>query len=188
MADNILILGKGRSGKDEAGRFLNDHLGIPYGGSTSWAGLPYIAKALGTHPQLAWEHRHEQRGFWKDFYDNLRRDDPLFLVKLALKTGRVVTGLRGAVEVKAARASGLFKHILWIERPGTPDDPTLEFGEEVATEIIWNDGTLPGFHLNLASWAIHRDLKGLRSGVGLSFLFEAVAFTPTTIRPGTQRI
>lgn len=172
MTSNIIIVGHGRSGKDEAGVFFDQHLKIPYGGSCSWAALPYVAAALHTHPQIAWEGRHANRTFWKKFCDELRADDPLFLVKQAFVIGRVVTGVRGLPEIQAAAYSSMVQHILWIERPGTPRDATMDFGREYATSVIENNGTIGEFHFKLAAWADTHDLVQDCSGYGLELLAE----------------
>ena len=149
----VLIVGHGRSGKDEAGMFLHE-LGIPYGGSCSWAALPLMAKALNLPEQIAWERRHQMRELWFYHCDRFRDEakDPLVLVRRALALGNVVTGCRNAKEIVLARDSGVFNHVLWIERPGIPVDPTVKFDSSVATEIIRNVGSLADFHYSLIEW------------------------------------
>lgn len=154
----ILIVGWGRSGKDEAGAFLNS-IGLPYGGSTSWNALPDVASALRLHPQIAWETRHKNREFWKSFCDKLRADDPCLLARRALREGCVVTGVRDLIEIDKIREEKLFDHILWINRPGTPPDSTVTFGPEKATEIIENDGSLPYFHWKLYQWCRKKSIS-----------------------------
>lgn len=173
MTPRLLIVGGGRSGKDEAARFFNDHLGVPYAGSTSWAALPLMAEALKTHPQLAWEHRHECRQFWKDTLDTLRRDNPLLLVQRALNSGgRVVTGIRDKVEIDAAKERGIFRNILWIDRPGVPVDPTVTFDASDATDYVKNDGDLRRFHCNLVRWAIQNGFPVEPSTYAAGLLLE----------------
>lgn len=155
MKPRILIVGWGRSGKDEAGAFFHQHCGLSYAGSTSWAALPLMAKFLDLPEQLAWEQRHEHRQFWKDTCDKFRADDPLLLIKRALESGRqCVTGIRDKVEIDAAKAAGIFKHILWIDRPGIPPDFTVTFTEADCTDYVRNDGSLRRFHRNLVVWAL----------------------------------
>lgn len=154
MKAKLLLVGWGRAGKDCAAEFMNDHLGLPYAGSTSWAALPLMATFLNVHPQTAWEHRHENRQLWKDTCDGFRaKEGPLFLVRRALESGQVVTGVRGKSEIVAARESGWFRHIVWIERPGLPLDETVGFGPGDCTDYIRNDGSLRRFHRNLTTWA-----------------------------------
>lgn len=161
MIQKILIVGWGRCGKDEAAGFFNDHLGLPYAGSTSWAALPLMAEKLKTHPQLAWERRHLNRQLWKDSCDEFRKEDPLCLVWRAFtetRTGQIVTGIRDRVEIEAAKRENVFRNILWIERLGIPVDPTVTFSAADATDFVKNDGDLRRFHRNLTRWAISAGL------------------------------
>lgn len=161
MSNRLLIVGWGRAGKDECARFMNDHLGLPYGGSTSWAAMPLMAALMKTHPQLAWEHRHENRQFWKDACDRFRENDPLLLIRRALDStphARVITGIRDRVEITAAREAQIFRHIVWVERPGVPPDPTVTFDARDATDFIRNDGDLRRFHRNITRWAVQSQL------------------------------
>ncbi len=147
----ILIVGWGRAGKDELAGFLNS-VGYDYGGSTSWAALPYVSAALKMHPQLCWEHRHQNRMFWKEFCDGLRKDDPCFLIRIAQNSGRVITGVRALEEIQAAKAENLFDFILWVHRFGNPADPTVTFSSGHATQVIFNNGGLRELHLELLSF------------------------------------
>lgn len=150
----ILIVGHGRSGKDEAAQFMHEHLGFRYGGSTSWAALPLMANHLGLHPMHAWEQRHNLRQIWRSHLDYLRRGDPCLLMRIALgDDANIITGVRGGPEIDAAISEGLFDHIVWINRPGTPVDPTVDFGPDKATIRIQNSGTLEEFHYQLTTWA-----------------------------------
>ena len=148
----VLFVGWGRSGKDEAAQFAELHLGLRYAGSTSWAAKEEVAKALGVHPQIAYDNRHRNRQFWKDHCDWLRRDDPALLVKWALKTGEICTGCRDKVEIYAA--APLFDHLVWVHRPGTPEDFTVTFTVHDVCRVLggWylaNDGTLEEYHTRL---------------------------------------
>lgn len=157
MKPYVLITGWGRSGKDEAGAFLHCHCNVPYCSSTSWAALPLMATYLKLPQQLAWETRHENRQLWKDVCDQFRAGDPLVLIRRALRLpGRVVTGIRDKSEIQAAVECKIFDRILWVDRPGTPVDPTVTFGPEYATDIVKNDGTLRQFHLNLYRLALDK--------------------------------
>jgi hypothetical protein len=150
----ILIVGYGRSGKDEAAMFMSQHLGFKYGGSTSWAALPIMAKFLGLHPMHAWETRHQNRELWKSHLDYLRRDDACLLMRLALADGaNIITGVRGGPEIDLAITERLFDHIIWINRPCTPVDPTVDFGPDKASLVINNGCTLEYFHFLLTKWA-----------------------------------
>lgn len=165
MTDKILILGWGRCGKDEAGAFFHDHLGLGYCGSTSWAALPLLASFLDRPAQLLWEQRHQNRQLWKDTLDGWRVGDPSLLIRRALDgtpTGRVVTGVRDKCEIDAAKEKNLFTHYLWIERPGVPQDSTVTFTAADCTDLVRNNGTLRAFHVALLKWSLVANLRDLR--------------------------
>ena len=152
----VLFVGWGRSGKDEAAQFAERHLGLRYGGSTSWAAKELVALLLGVHPMSAWEQRHANRQTWKDYLDVLRENDPTLLIRRALDTGDITSGIRDKVELEAAVNEGLFDRIVWVERTGTPKDPTVTFsGEDVVRlggTVIENFGTLRDYHRKLVAF------------------------------------
>lgn len=150
----ICIIGHGRHGKDEAAMTLHRRGNFLYAGSTSWQALPFIAEHLGLPQQIAWDTRHQHRQYWKDWCDEFRRDDPLRLVKLALRTANIVAGVRDLVEIEAVRDSGLFDSILWVNRLGVPLDPTVSYDPaKFATDAVCNEGTVEEFRARVLSWA-----------------------------------
>ncbi len=157
----ILFVGNGRSGKDEGAKFLHEHAGLRYGGSTSWAALPHMAAHLHLHPMHAWETRHHHREVWKSHCDWLRRDDPCFLIKTALEGGNVITGVRGLPEIIACAEQRVVDYILWVHNPRVPVDPTVDFGIEQCTDEIMNDGSLRRYHARLLWWCIRKRIPGL---------------------------
>ena len=162
----ILIVGYGRAGKDESGLMLSAITKLPYAGSTSWSAKELVAKRLRIHPQVAWEARHQRREEWKAICDDLRKHDQTKLIRLALESvndekssgllagwGGIVTGCRDKVELSAAKEEGIFDSILWIDRLGTPVDPTVTFTKDDCDEVIHNDGSLLQLHSTLFLWA-----------------------------------
>lgn len=154
----ILFCGYGRAGKDEAAAYLAKITGLRYAGSFSWAALPYVAARLGQHPQVAWETRHNHRRQWYDYCNELRATDPTILARMVLAQGDIAAGIRDKVELEAVKAASLFDRVIWIERPGIPEDPTVTFTKNhpVINEILYNSGTLEQFHKSidtLAAWA-----------------------------------
>lgn len=164
----ILLVGYGRSGKDEAGMFLAEHCGLRYGGSTSWAALPMMAEFLKVHPMVAWDTRHKNRELWKSQCDVFRQEDPCLLIRRALSTGDVITGVRGLPEIQAAITEKLFDHIIWVANPRVPVDPTVDFGIDAATDVFINDGTLEQYHQLVARYA--------------AFKFGAKDFSPYALK------
>jgi hypothetical protein len=143
----LLIVGYGRHGKDTMADILEEITGLRYGGSTSWAALPFIARTLGMHPQKVWESRHANRQFWFDFCNVLRKNDPLFLVRRVLKQGDLVVGIRDKEELDCCRASGWFKRIIWVDALSRiPEgDATVKFKPADCDEIIFNNTTRAEF-------------------------------------------
>lgn len=135
----IAILGHGRSGKDTAADFLDDHTPLVYAGSTSEFLAPYVAERLGIGKDEAFRRRHESdamRTFWYDLGNELRRDDPLVLVRQVLAAGDMVVGLRDAEEVARLPEVGVDLRI-WIHRD-VPADPTCKFGPEDCDVVVHN--------------------------------------------------
>jgi len=153
--ETLLFCGYGRAGKDEAASTIGRITYLPYAGSFSWAVLPLVAKALGIHPQVAWETRHANREFWYRKCNELRANDPTLLARMVLEQGKVSAGIRDKVEIDAVKAAHLFGRIIWIDRPGTPVDPTVTFGPGDCDEILLNDGDLEKFHVSLFELAVN---------------------------------
>jgi hypothetical protein len=148
----LLIIGMGRSGKDTAGEWFGKHTILRYAGSSSNNVCPLIAKELGISEKEAWETRHENRMFWYNFANGLRKDDPNALTRLCLEKGDLVIGLRDKFEVESAQRDGYVDLTIWIERD-VPKDPTVTFDKSAADIIIENNGTLGQFYDKLESLA-----------------------------------
>ena len=157
----LLFVGWGRAGKDEAAAYLAKITGLRYAGSFSWAALPYMAARLGIHPQLAWETRHQNRELWKKYCDELRVVDQTLLARMALQSGDICAGLRDEIELDAVHDAALFDAIVWVTRPGIPQDPTVTFSEHHHAITAWinNDGALVDFHNKLIQLCDNWNLK-----------------------------
>jgi hypothetical protein len=166
MSPKILFCGYGRAGKDEAAAFIGRITKLRYAGSFSWAALPHMAAVLGVHPMVAWDTRHQNREVWKRELDKFRQIDQCKLARMVLEQGEVAAGLRDKLEIDAVKAEGLFDHIIWVDRPGTPVDPTVTYGPEDCHETIVNPGPflsvdpedLERYHAKLFEWAVRRSL------------------------------
>jgi hypothetical protein len=163
----IAIVGYGRHGKDTVGKIFSKITSLRYGGSTSWAALPYVADHLGIHPQLAWETRHDNRQFWKDYCDWLRRDDPCFLIRKVLFRGDMVVGIRDKVELEAMREQKLVDLIIWVDANPriTTVDHTVTFGPGDCDQMINNNGSVDSLVLECCRVARNRRLGLLYPGV-----------------------
>jgi len=148
----IAICGPGRSGKDEAARWLAANTPLRLGPTTSQVIAPHVAARLGLDVASVFEKRHENRQLWFEIGNCLRETDPAFLVRECLAKGDIAVGLRNADEVMAARAERLVDLFVWIDRE-VPPDPTQTFGAELCDVIVSNRGSLDEFFLKLMTLA-----------------------------------
>lgn len=123
----LAFCGHGRHGKDQSAEFLAASSNIKYGGSVSWYVLPLVAWAMEMPKEACWETRHQNRGFWREFCDALRWDDPAKLLRMVLSNSDVVTGIRAKAELWTGWGEGHIDHLVWVDRPGFPQDPTLQY-------------------------------------------------------------
>lgn len=157
----VCFSGWGRAGKDEAGMFLGQNSDLVYHGSLSWVGLQIVAKKLRLPQQVAWETRHNRRMEWFEILNDYRKDDPTKLVRDSLRSGEIVVGLRSKEELEASKAAGLLTHVIWVERPGTPQDPTVTYNKDDCDHVIANDADLPRFFEKIRKWAIEHRIPGV---------------------------
>ena len=123
----LAFCGHGRHGKDQSAEFLAASSNIKYGGSVSWYVLPLVAHAMEMPRDTCWSTRHQNRSFWREFCDALRWDDPAILIRMVLSDSDVVTGIRAKAELWTAWGEGHIDHMVWVDRPGFPKDPTLQY-------------------------------------------------------------
>ncbi len=142
--------GWGRAGKDEAGEWLSEHSKdeILYaGGGNSLAAAPLIGSALGVPAHEAYRDRHSCRMFWFHFLNGLRDiHGQTTLVKMTLATSDTVTGIRSGLELRSAQTEGLIDRVVWVHRPGVPQDFTVEYDELDCQYAVINGGTLQEYH------------------------------------------
>jgi hypothetical protein len=151
------IYGPGRAGKDEVAHHLVDAHGFRYYGPTSFVIASELARRTGRPFDELYGSRHADRETWATVGDELRRDDPAFLARKVLERGDLVVGVRRRIEARAIR--GLLDAVWWIERPGIPDDPTLDFGPEECDLVLRNDGALGDLHTRIDSLIRDRTRK-----------------------------
>lgn len=137
----IGIGGMGRAGKDTAGEYLCARTEMIYPISASWQVLPAIATMIGIPKEQAWDERHQHREFWIAACHAFREPDYGMLVRMCLGAGDVAVGIRGRLELDAVIRQGIIRLMLWIDRPGTPNDITVEYGPGDCDLVIPNTGT-----------------------------------------------
>lgn len=164
---NIGLIGRARSGKDTAGKWLCDNRGYT---RVAFAD-PLRQAALKLDPEIGGyrlSHRVDMYGWEtaKDLFPEVRRilqelgsairdlDEDFWLDKalcavdeVSTRTGRpvVITDVRYPNEMTRLRHWGF--HLVYIDRPGTPqlDHPSERLTEDDADYVLHNDGDLPHF-------------------------------------------
>lgn len=148
----LLFCGFGRSGKDAACEYVAARCGLRNAGTCSKYLVRHVAARLGLPEDVAYARRHDSeatRRFWRQVGDEVRAHDPAVIVREMMAHGDVGGGVRGRAELEAARAEGLFDLAVWVGRPGTPVDHTVEFAEEDCDVTVVNAGTLAEYHEKL---------------------------------------
>lgn len=148
----IIFVGAGRSGKDEACKYLAKITPLRNAGTTSLYLAKYVAERLGVTEAEAYARRHESdemRTLWYNIGNEIREGDPLKLLKEALAFGELTGGLRDVAEVRAARESGVADLIVWISNRRVAPDPTMTFGSEECDIVVENHWSLEEYHKRL---------------------------------------
>lgn len=144
----VIFCGRARAGKDTACELFAAFARVNNAGTVSKYLAPHVARRLGLSVEEAYARRGESmetRAFWRAVGDELRATDPARLVREMMGYGQVGGGLRGTVEIRAARREGLADLFVWIDSPRALADATCEFGPEECDVIIRNDGTIEEF-------------------------------------------
>ena len=154
---NLLVVGRGRSGKDMALDYLGAITTLRNAGTTSAYLAPYVAARQGLSVPEAYAVRHRHRELWKRTGDEVReqRGDPACFVRDALAAGEMTGGVRDLEEIIAARDLPNLL-IVWVENRRAPLDPTLTFGSRHADVIVENHDRRRDFYEKLwrhAAWA-----------------------------------
>jgi hypothetical protein len=150
------FVGRARAGKDTACEFFASITGLTNAGTVSKYIAPYVAKIDGVPVEDAYARRGESmetRSRWRKIGDDLRANDPAFLVREMMKHGEVGGGIRGRAEIQAARKGNLADLFVWVESNRAWADATCEFGPEECDLIIQNNGTIEEFQERLSRLA-----------------------------------
>lgn len=145
MVKNILILGQGQSGKDQLAAKLNKN----YTNISLWFAKHHLtaymySRNIKYYPtaQKCYDDRGNYRALWKKQMQLFNKNHNL--VDIALANGGIYCGMRSQAEFDLN--SHKFDVIVFIKRPGTVADPTLEINFKPDTMLLFNnDGGLEGF-------------------------------------------
>lgn len=77
------------------------------------------------------------------------RYDPAKIVRLHQRRADIIPGIRGDIELFAARDQGLLDLIVWVENPRVPRDFTVDFKREDADIVIHNEADYDTFYTRL---------------------------------------
>jgi hypothetical protein len=158
------IMGPGRAGKDEAAEWLAANTTLTYAGTTSVAISREVARREGISFAESHAQRHARRAYWRSLGDEMRKDNPSALAEEMLQDSTLLVGVRARVEMQAVIEKKLCDLVVWVDRPGIPVDPTLEFGPELCDLTIHNWWDVPEY---LRRWRNLADTLGVMYSNGM---------------------
>ena len=147
------ICGHGRAGKDLAAAWIGSNYNLLYTGSISKIISPLVAYSTGRSVEEAFNDRHNDRMYWFEYCNEVRRQDPTLLVKFTLSANDMAVGVRGDIELEACRSSGILDASIWIDNDRVDIDPTLEYAIDDCDIAIRNCGSKVSFFKRLRSLA-----------------------------------
>lgn len=147
----LLICGPHLCGKDQSCLWLSQNTPYRFRGTTSFFLKKYVAEKQGVTEEVAYATRHQHSMLWKRLGDELRETDPGVLMRDALEGADITGGIRSHHEVDYARRERLFDLILWIDRPGLDNDPTIEFNASDCDLVVPNTADLSALY---GRWAV----------------------------------
>ena len=139
----VMICGHGGAGKDFAAAYLCAKTLLEYGGSTSRTVAPLVTAGVNRPAgdvNSVFKERRDNRQFWYEFCNEVRRTDPTLLAKMNLAEGDVVVGPRDGFEVREIVSQKIVDLTVWIENTRVEVDPTVTFGPEDCDITITNNG------------------------------------------------
>lgn len=150
MSVKILILGKGRNGKDSVAEILKKNFDVDFSSSSMMAAKIFIYEVL--KPCLGYktfEECYDDRHNWRDLWHQLicayNSKDKARLAKEILKHGDVYVGMRDNAEYKESLRQGLFDAVWWVDASDRVDydEPRSSFNIDYDDSMIWidNNGT-----------------------------------------------
>lgn len=145
----LLILGKGRHGKDTVAEILRDEYGLSFMSSSLACAEKVVYPAIkDTHNYRSVEEcfndRHNHRELWAQLISAYNYADPSRLAREILSECDVYVGMRSQREFEAARH--LFDHIIWVDaslRLPDAEDSTMLIKWEPSFYTIYNNYGIP---------------------------------------------
>lgn len=163
----IILAGDGGSGKDTVAEILSNKSGIPYTHSTSYAAAGKMWEEIkrGEHHPVTnpfhytnaeewYAARSRHRRFWADWIDNYNKTSQSkcrLYTECVEQGNHILTGIRKAHELAAFISTGIPDITIWIDKPGTPRDPTQEYGSEKCDLIFPNVGDFLSIQIRVVS-------------------------------------
>jgi len=147
----ILIVGKGRSGKDTSAEFLAGLYNLPETKSASLIIAPLVASMVGLPEDVVYKDRHSKTDFWIKACHAIRGSDLPCLARWCLGTGDIVIGLRGKEEFVSVMQNRICELSVWIER-NVPADYTVEFLRRDCDVVIENNEELSQLYRRLSNF------------------------------------
>lgn len=148
----LAISGPGTCGKDTLAIWIGQNTSLTYRQSTSQYMAPMIyqdmVKAGYPYKSLeeCYQDRVRHRVYWAEWIDRYNQHDPAAAYRLCLENQDILTGVRKFREIKACREANLYDLGIWVERPGVPTDPTMEYGPSEMDIVILNNRTVEVLH------------------------------------------
>ncbi len=154
----ILVVGHSRAGKDTACLYLASITTLRFAGTTSRFQAKYVAARLGVTEQEAYRTRHLHRNLWHRVGNEVRKRDPVLLIRESLAHAEIVGGIRDHEEMAVCRQEHLVDLVVWINNDRVPSDSTVKFGERDCDISIPNHWTIEEFQRRLLRLARFADL------------------------------
>ena len=137
----------GGSGKDLVCEIFR-RCGLRYTASTSLMARNLVWDAWGQWhygtPDECYCDRRNHREKWHQIILDCNEVDPVNFYRYCLEEPPqdILCGVRDDKEMRAIKKAKLVDYWIWVDRPGTPVDPTMKFGPEECDWTIENDGTV----------------------------------------------
>lgn len=170
----LLILGYGRHGKDTVAEILRDQYGLRFKSSSEFVGEECLwdqwGKAVYPTFEAMFKDRHNHRELWMQMISAYNTPDKTRTASTMFERGfDMYVGMRRQDELDACKAAGVFDKIIWVQRPGFPqetgsmditpesagmdymllNDSDLRYLEERVAHLVHDLTTVEGFHWRL---------------------------------------